>query len=61
MTIAACYRCTEGIVLGSDSTTTYFVGTPQNPRHFNCAQKVFEIGENSTLGIVTCGDIRVRL
>ena len=41
-------------MLGSDSTTTYFVGTG-NPRHFNCARKVFEVGENSTLGIVTWG------
>ncbi len=53
MTIAACYRCTEGVVLGSDSTTTYMVDG--KPRHFNCAQKVFEVGEHSTLGIVTWG------
>lgn len=54
MTIAACYRCTEGVVLGADSTTTCYSPFGE-PWHFNFAQKVFEIGENSTLGIVTWG------
>ncbi|MGD0655655.1 MAG: hypothetical protein ABSA16_15055 [Thermoguttaceae bacterium] len=54
MTIAACYRCTEGVVLGSDSTATYFSPFGE-PWHFNFAQKVFEIGENSTLGVVSWG------
>lgn len=54
MTIAACYRCTEGVVLGADSTTTFYSPFGE-PWHFNFAQKVFELGECSTLGIVTWG------
>lgn len=52
MTIAACYLSNEAVVLGADSTTT-FPGLPE--RHYNHAQKVFEIGQNSTLGLVTWG------
>lgn len=53
MTIASCYISPEGVVFGADSTTTY---TLDNGNHyFNHAQKLFEIGENSTLGIVTWG------
>lgn len=40
-------------MLGADSTSTY--GTPNGPHYFNHAQKLFEIGENSTLGLVTWG------
>jgi hypothetical protein len=55
MTIAACYVCDEGVVLGADSTTTYLVGSGTT-RHMNNSQKVFEIGEmGSTLGLVTWG------
>jgi hypothetical protein len=54
VTIAACYRCTEGVVLGADSTTTFYSPFGE-PWHFNFAQKVFEIGEHSTLGVVTWG------
>jgi hypothetical protein len=52
MTIAACYVSPEGIVLGADSTSTY---GDLGELHYNNAQKLFEIGENSTLGIVTWG------
>jgi hypothetical protein len=60
MTIAACYLSSEGVVLGADSTSTMFVGNPgPNPggseHHYNYAQKIFEIGENSALGIVMWG------
>jgi hypothetical protein len=50
VTIATCYVSPEGVVLGADSTST--VGTPG---YFNYAQKLFEIGEDSTLGAVTWG------
>lgn len=53
MTIAACYLSSEGIVLGADSTSTYTL--PSGNHYFNHGQKIFEIGENSTLGIVTWG------
>jgi len=53
MTIAACYVSPEGVVIGADSTTTF--GGGSQAHYFNHAQKVFEIGENSTLGIVTWG------
>jgi hypothetical protein len=49
LTIATCYVSPEGVVLGADSTTTY--GT----NHFNNSQKLFEIGEDSTLAAVTWG------
>lgn len=49
MTIAVCYVSQEGVVLGADSTTTY--GT----HHFNNSQKLFEVGEDSTLAMVTWG------
>lgn len=53
MTIAACYLSSEGIVLGADSTSTYAL--PSGNHYFNHGQKIFEIGESSTLGIVTWG------
>ncbi len=49
MTIAACYASPEGIVLGADSTASW------GNHYFNSTQKLFEIGENSTLGIITWG------
>jgi hypothetical protein len=52
VTNAFCYTSPEGIVLGADSTSTYgSVGEI----HYNNAQKLFEICENSTLGAVTWG------
>jgi len=53
MTIATCYVSPEGVVFGADSTTTVMI--PGNQHYFNHAQKLFEIGENSTLGAVTWG------
>lgn len=59
MTIAACYLSPEGVVFGSDSTTTVFVrqhgGAPGENHYFDFGQKIFEIGKESTLGIVTWG------
>lgn len=49
MTIAACYLSPEGVVFGADSTTT--VGD----HHFDFGQKIFEIGDGTSLGIVTWG------
>lgn len=53
MTIAACYVSPEGIVFGADSTST--ISIPGNPHYLNNAQKLFEIGESSTLGALTWG------
>lgn len=54
MTIAACYVSSEGVVLGADSTTTMQrEGWPDH--HYNFGQKIFEIGEKSTLASVFWG------
>ena len=53
MTIAACYLSPEGVVLGADSTSTY--GLASGAHYYNNAQKLFEVGEDSTLGIVAWG------
>ncbi len=60
MTIAACFVSADGVVFGADSTTTMAVADRmQQPNlalhHFNYAQKVFEIGDNSSLGLVMWG------
>lgn len=57
MTIAACFVLPEGVVLASDSTTTSVDGATGKPvvRHFPHGQKIFEVGDSSTLGIVTWG------
>jgi hypothetical protein len=60
VTIAACYLSAEGVVFGADSTTTMTVLGPGpvpfgSPHHFNYAQKVFQIGEDSTLGMTMWG------
>ena len=61
MTIAACYLSSEGVVLGADSTSTYLVPIKKNgtiewqTQHYDHAQKLFEIGEDSTAGIVIWG------
>lgn len=60
MTIAACYLSAEGVVFGADSTTTVYVrgvgpGAQGSEHHFNFAQKIFQIGENSTLGLTMWG------
>jgi len=55
VTIAACYVSREGVVLGSDSTSTFELEEKAS-RHFDFAQKLFEFGESpSTMGAVTWG------
>jgi len=54
MTIAACYVCAEGVVLGADSTTT-ISSAPGTYRFFNNNQKIFEIGASSSIGVATWG------
>jgi len=53
MTIAACYLSPEGVVFGADSTTTW--SATSGHHFFNHAQKLFEVGSGSSLGIVTWG------
>lgn len=53
MTIAGLYVSPEGVVLGADSTSSYLNSSGQH--YFNFAQKIFEIGEDSTLGFITWG------
>ena len=59
MTIAACYLSSEAVVFGADSTTTFLLPSPAGHlprmRHYNFAQKIFEIGQPSTLGVVIWG------
>ena len=58
MTIAACYVSPEGIVLGADSTSSSAISPSPGLtgyHYFNFNQKVFEIGDGSTLGILTWG------
>jgi len=54
MTIAAAYLTSDGVVFGSDSTTT--ISSNQGVTQlFNYAQKIFEVGENSRLSVCTWG------
>jgi hypothetical protein len=54
MTIAACFVSNEGVVLGADSTSTMcWPGSPDH--HYNHEQKLFEIGEKSTIGMAMWG------
>jgi hypothetical protein len=59
MTIAAAYLVSEGVVLGADSSTTISVRTPEGAggvlQVLTHAQKIFEVGKNSRLGICTWG------
>ena len=59
MTIAAAYLTSEGVVLGADSTTTVNVRSEDGPagvaQLFRHAQKVFEVGRDSRLGLCTWG------
>lgn len=57
MTIAGVYLTPEGIVMGADSTTTTNGATGRH--YFNHAQKLFEIGEKSTLAAITWGFARL--
>jgi hypothetical protein len=49
-----CFMTPEGVVLGADSTSSMFFDQT-GFHYFNHNQKLFEVGENSTLGIVTWG------
>lgn len=59
MTIAAAYLTSEGVVFGADSSTTVTGTQPAGAggvlQLLNHAQKVFEVGENSRLGLCTWG------
>lgn len=55
MTISVCYLSREGVVLGADSTTTMPSFDGGSDQYFDHHQKILEIGEDSTLGIVTWG------
>ena len=58
MTIAMCYVSPEGVVLGADSTSTNLVNNhagKEDFHYFNHNQKLFQVGEESALGIVTWG------
>ncbi|HPD60318.1 MAG TPA: hypothetical protein PKV48_00970, partial [Thermodesulfobacteriota bacterium] len=59
MTIAAAYLVSEGVVFGADSSTTVFARTPDGGggvlQLLTHAQKVFEVGEDSRLGVCTWG------
>jgi hypothetical protein len=54
LTIAACYVTSEGVVFGADSTASaYFADSGFH--YLNHNQKIFEVGEQSTLAIATWG------
>lgn len=53
MTIAGLYLSTEGVVLGADSTSSII--SKDGPHFYNHNQKLFEIGENGTLALLTWG------
>lgn len=55
MTIAGLYLTQEGIVLGADSTSSFLGMGAEHLHYFNFAQKLFEVGENSTFGVLTWG------
>jgi hypothetical protein len=58
MTIAATYLVSEGVVFGSDSSTMVSIGPRGGSgvlQLLSHSQKVFEIGENSRLGLCTWG------
>jgi len=53
VTIAVCYLSPEGVVLGADSTAS--AADAGGLHYFNHNQKLYEVGKDSTLGIVTWG------
>lgn len=53
MTIACCYVTAEGVVLGADSTLSY--GLSDGLHYFNHGQKIFQLGEDSTLALMFWG------
>ncbi len=52
--MAACYLSSEGIVLGADSTASYSLPSGEI-QYLEHAQKLFEVGESRTLGVVCFG------
>ncbi len=55
MTIAMCYLSPEGVVLGADSTSSALIspGPGMSGYHyFNYAQKLYQLGEESTAGVL---------
>ena len=54
LTIAMCYVSPEGVVFGADSTSSVTLD-PGGFHYFNHAQKIFEIGEGSTVGLAIYG------
>jgi hypothetical protein len=54
MTIAVCYVSPEGLVLGADSTSSAVVA-PGGFHYFNYNQKLFELGQENTIGVLTWG------
>lgn len=58
MTIAMCYMSPEGVVLGADSTSSALISSGPGLSGFhylNHNQKLFELGDDSTVGILTWG------
>jgi|SRR5665213_39958 len=55
MTIAICAIVPEGIILGADSTAS--MSDTVSFHYFQNNQKLFEIGESSTLGMLTWGAV----
>lgn len=53
MTIAGFYLSPEGVVLGADSTSS--APTESGMHYLDFNQKILEIGESSTLGLMTWG------
>ncbi len=53
MTIASCLVMAEGVIFGADSTTS--ADLEYGYHYLNHNQKLFEIGENSSLAIMTWG------
>lgn len=56
MTVAAAYLTSEGVVLGADSTASVCDSKGNTLQTLNHAQKVFEVGTGTQLGLATCGD-----
>jgi hypothetical protein len=59
MSIAAAYLVSEGVVLGADSSTTVHVSKPDGTggvvQLLTHSQKIFEVGNDSRIGICTWG------
>jgi len=55
VTIAGLYLSPEGVVLGADSTSSVPSAQGGALHFFDFTQKVFEIGEGGTMGLITWG------